>query len=148
MASLNELINTKSIEVKVYQMLETAMLVSETFDNLSHKGELDENWIYSESESDTYATLIGYVLEIEKQNTEDHPLYYEDIREKAEEMILREYGKKKVIKQFSVDIDGDVGGNQIEKMLNEAGINVKGIAWKATWTKDGYEKGEAPISSD
>ena len=94
MASINEVINTRTIEYKVYQMLETAMIVSETFANLNHKEMLNEDYVYGESESDTYDTLIGYALDIEKQNTEDNPLYIEDIREKAEEMILKGYGKK------------------------------------------------------
>lgn len=102
MASINEVINTKTIEYKVYQMMETAMIVSETFVNLNHKEMLNEDYVYGESESDTYATLIGYALDIEKQNTVNNPLYIEDIREKAEEMILKDYGKPSTFKKYSV----------------------------------------------
>ena len=101
MASINDLINIRTIEGKVYQMLETAIIVSETFANLYHAKELNEDCVYYECESDTYETLIEYVLEIEKQNTEDNPLYIEDIREKAEEMILKDYGKPST-KKYSV----------------------------------------------
>ena len=101
MTSVSEVINTKTIEYKVYQMMETAMIVSEIFANLNHKEMLNEDYVYGESESDTYATLTGYALEIEKQNTEDNPLYIEDIREKAEEMILKDYGKPST-KKYSV----------------------------------------------
>jgi hypothetical protein len=101
MSNICEVINTKTIEYKVYQMMETAMIVSETFANLNHKELLSEDHVYGESESDTYATLTAYALEIEKQNTEDNPLYVEDIREKAEEMILKDYGKPST-KKYSV----------------------------------------------
>ena len=95
MTNINEVVNTKTITGKVYQMLETALIVSEVFTNLLVQSELDENYVYGESESDTYATLTGYVLDIEKENTEETPLYIEDIREIAEDRILKDYGKKK-----------------------------------------------------
>lgn len=101
MSNICGVINTKTIEYKVYQMMETAMIVCEIFTNLQHKEMLSEDYVYGESESDTYATLTAYALEIEKQNTEDNPLYVEDIREKAEEMILKDYGKPST-KKYSV----------------------------------------------
>ena len=95
MANVNEVINIKSIEYKVYQMLETAMIVSDVFVNLNHRDDLDEDIVYGESESDTYSNLIGIALDIEKENTEETPLYMEDIREIATDKILKIYGKKK-----------------------------------------------------
>lgn len=54
----------------------------------------------------------------------------------------------KDILQFSIDVVDGVSGNEIRKILEDAGIVVKGISWKARWTEDGYDKGEAPISYD
>lgn len=101
MASISEVINTKTIEGKVYQMLETAMIVSEQFQNLYRAKKLDEEYVYGECESNTYANLIDMALEIESQNINETPLYMEDIREKAEEMILKDYGKPST-KKYSV----------------------------------------------
>lgn len=83
-------------EAKVYQMMETSLIVSEVFMNLLHNGDkINEDYIYGESESDTYSELIDIALEIERINQTEKVMYYEDIREKAEELILKKYGKKK-----------------------------------------------------
>jgi len=54
------------------------------------------------------------------------------------------------IRQFAVDVVDD--GNtlteeEIQDVLEKAGIPVLGCCWKATWTEERYEKGK-PISSD
>jgi hypothetical protein len=54
----------------------------------------------------------------------------------------------KHIIQISIDIDEGFDTEEIAKILEDNGIVVYGIAWKATWTHDGYMKGKAPISSD
>ena len=55
----------------------------------------------------------------------------------------------KFVRQFSVDIlDDDVDEDQIADALENAGIICLGSGWKATWTKEDYEKGKPPISSD
>lgn len=90
-----QLLGTKTTEAKVYQLMEASMIVAEEFGALFRDEKINEDYIYSESESDTYDTLIGITLDIEKQNTDENPIYIEDIREMAEEMILKEYGKKK-----------------------------------------------------
>lgn len=56
--------------------------------------------------------------------------------------------------QYSIDVnefdDAGVGvdGEKIAKVLEDAGIYVMGIDWKATWTEEGYHKSESPIYSD
>ena len=56
----------------------------------------------------------------------------------------------KRVLQFAVDIEDD--GMMTEELFQEAieraGLNVLGVAWKATWTDEGYHKSEPPISSD
>lgn len=57
----------------------------------------------------------------------------------------------KHIRQFAVDIidsDYSITEEEIAEALEDAGFIVIGCAWKATWTEDGYEHGEPPISSD
>lgn len=61
--------------------------------------------------------------------------------------------------QFSIDIEIDDTDNMTEKDIEKALFSywyvekipnreVLGIQWKATWTSEGYSKGELPISSD
>lgn len=90
-----QLLGTKSTEAKVYQLMEASIIVAEEFGALLRAEKINEDYVYGESESDTYNTLIGITLDIEKQNTDENPIYIEDIRIMAEEMILKEYGKKK-----------------------------------------------------
>ena len=52
------------------------------------------------------------------------------------------------ILQFAVDIEDEYEEEEIQEALENAGITVRGVAWKARWTKEGYEKGQKPISSD
>lgn len=90
-----QLLGTKTTEAKVYQLMEASMIVAEEFGTLLRDEKINEDYIYGESESNTYDTLIGITLDIEKQNTDENPIYIEDIREMAEEMILKAYPKKK-----------------------------------------------------
>lgn len=90
-----QLLGTKTTEAKVYQLMEASMIVAEEFGALLRDEKINEDYVYGESESDTYDTLIGITLDIEKQNTDENPIYIEDIREMAEEMILKAYPKKK-----------------------------------------------------
>ena len=159
--TISELINTKSVEGKVYQMLETAIIVSETFMNL-YPDKIDEDIVFSESETDTYNTLIGIALEIEKQNIDDNPLYIEDIREKAEEMILKEYGKKpkddREVRSYGIDIvvpnaenpfnEDDIYNIFGEYIKKHPEYDIAGAGWKASWTYEEYNKGGKPYSSD
>lgn len=55
--------------------------------------------------------------------------------------------------QYSVDIEADeadVSEEQIAEAIENALADVKvlGCSWKASWTTEGYEKGESPISYD
>lgn len=52
--------------------------------------------------------------------------------------------------QFSIDLaDTEINMEEkINKALEAAGLYVLGIEWKATWTNDGYHKGEPPVDSD
>ena len=52
------------------------------------------------------------------------------------------------VQQYSIDIDDGVSDKKIKEILEANGIIVRGIAWRATWTSDGYDKCEAPIASD
>ena len=54
------------------------------------------------------------------------------------------------ILQFSMDIEdtNEFDAYKLTSILESVGITVLGCQWKATWTNEGYEKGEAPISSD
>ena len=52
------------------------------------------------------------------------------------------------ILQFSVDIEDEHEEEEIWEALEVAGISVRGVAWKARWTEEGYNKGEKPISCD
>ena len=57
----------------------------------------------------------------------------------------------KHIRQFAVDVidsDYSITEEEIAKALEDVGFIVIGCAWKATWTEEGYEHGEPPISSD
>lgn len=51
------------------------------------------------------------------------------------------------ITQISIDID-PVSIDDIVDILERNGVTIYGAAWKATWTHEGYMKGENPISSD
>ena len=138
------------LDCKLYSYMETAVIVYGAFRNV-----LDqiEDAVYSESDCDTYETLIGIAIEIENENQRNGGDYaIEDIREKAEPMILQEYGVKKVV-QISVDIAVDDNDNitakDIETALTESHYDVMGAEWKATWNSlDSYEKGFGPDSND
>lgn len=54
------------------------------------------------------------------------------------------------ITQFSFDIaeDGDTRSDDLREVLERAGYTVVGASWKATWSADGYEKGQPPLASD
>ena len=90
-----QLLGTKTTEAKVYQLMETSIIVAGEFGALLRNNELNEDYIDEECDTDTYSNLIDIALEIEKQNTDENPIYIDDIRGMAEEMILKEYGKKK-----------------------------------------------------
>ena len=94
--NVHDLLNldAQTTEAKVYQMMETSLIVSEVFMNLLYNGdEINEDYIYGESESDTYSELVDIALEIERINQTEKEMYVEDIKEKAEELILKKYGK-------------------------------------------------------
>jgi len=50
--------------------------------------------------------------------------------------------------QFAVDVEDEWEEEDIQEALENAGIYVRCVAWKARWTKEGYDKGERPISCD
>ena len=81
------------------RLMETAIIVSEVFQNLLRSKKIDEDFLYSESETDTYASLCmiaenieDELLEMNEDERDRHGI--EDIREWAEERILKEYGCK------------------------------------------------------
>jgi len=50
--------------------------------------------------------------------------------------------------QYSIDIreyDG-ISSSDIAKILEDAGIVVEGIEWKARWTEEDYKDGKPPFS--
>lgn len=57
------------------------------------------------------------------------------------------------ILQFSIDIK-DVNNNSeetertLKNILEDNGIDVLGIMWKASWTEEDYRNGKPPYSSD
>ena len=96
--TIHDLINTNSVECRVYQMMETSLIVSEVFCSKLITGKINGDYVFGEGEGDTYDTLIGITLEIENKNAVgDMP--YPDIREMAEELILKEYSP---LKKYSV----------------------------------------------
>ena len=50
--------------------------------------------------------------------------------------------------QFAIDVLGEWKEEEIAELLENAGVTVLGCAWKARWTEEGYDNGDAPISSD
>ena len=55
------------------------------------------------------------------------------------------------VDQFSIDImdpTGDITSDLIIKVLQDAGFDVLGGQWKATWTVQGYMEGMPPVASD
>ena len=55
--------------------------------------------------------------------------------------------------QYSVDIEADeadVSEEQIAEAIENAlaDVSVLGCSWQASWTTEGYENGESPISSN
>ena len=52
--------------------------------------------------------------------------------------------------QYSIDVEktDDKMQEKIKKALNDAGIPVIGITWKATWNSNDYYSGKPPVSSD
>lgn len=57
----------------------------------------------------------------------------------------------KDIVQYSVDVIDVVDGISAEKIvtaLEDAGIPVKEITWKASWTEEDYDEGKPPYSYD
>lgn len=77
--------------------------------------------------------------------------YEDDSEEGLEAYVCEVFGiDNSKVKQFSVDIvsKGEDFEEIIPKVLEDAGYTVLGCAWTATWTKEGYEKSEPPISSD
>ena len=92
---------------QVYQMMETAIIVSETFMNLLKGDKLDDDYVYGESESDTYAELIQITTDIERVNLTEKTMYFEDIREMAETKILEKYGKKEPKTYMVIETEAD-----------------------------------------
>ncbi len=81
------------------RLMETAIIVSEVFQNLIRSEKLDEDSLYSESETETFASLCSIAEDIEDElsemNEDERDRHgIEDIREWAEERILKEYGCK------------------------------------------------------
>lgn len=101
------------INAILHSYMETAMIVMETFMNMYDEKEnnkliLDFDVIYNETDLDTYDTLYGIALKIEDENQRGGGDYTtEDIKEKAREEILKEYGYKEV-KTYTV-IETEVG---------------------------------------
>ena len=145
---------SKYMNAVLYAYMESAMLVYETFHNLfTDEDKLDDDILYSESDTETYANLIEMAMKIEDKNQQTGgEMCREDIIEMAEPMILEVYGKKKEnVKQFSIDIEGtndEVTEGLINAILLGHGLNVRGSAWKATWDKEDYDEGKGPVSSD
>ena len=50
--------------------------------------------------------------------------------------------------QFSIDVEGKYTESEIKEVLENAGIDIIGIAWKATWDSDDYHAGKPPKCSD
>ncbi len=137
------------------RLIETAIIVSEVFQNLLRRGRLDESKYYGEGECDTYATLKEIAENIESAlfdvSEEERDKYgIEDIRELAEERILEAYGRRnKSVIQFSVDTTTECNTDYICDALKKANIDVLGVELKARWDDfEKYWKGNAPTDSN
>ncbi len=85
------------------RLMETAIIVSEVFQSLIRCGKVNDDFLYSESETDTYASLCSIAEDIEdklsEMNEDERDRHgIEDIREWAEERILKEYGNEDTYK--------------------------------------------------
>ena len=57
--------------------------------------------------------------------------------------------RKPDVVQISIDMeDTNISEDEIAEILEEAGIPVYGIAWKARWTSEDYDNGKPPYSWD
>lgn len=93
--TIHNLLEMNSIEYKVFLMMEKALIVGETFANLFNSKKIDENLLHKNGDSsvDVYEKLIDIALEIQKED-EPGDTPYEDMKTKANELIIQEYGKK------------------------------------------------------
>lgn len=91
-----------------HSYMETAMIVQETFTNLyneeiNDKPVLDIDMLYNETDLDTYNTLYEIAVRIEDENQREYKEYTtEDIRERAKEEILKEYGRKEEVSSLEL----------------------------------------------
>lgn len=54
-----------------------------------------------------------------------------------------------MIKQFSIDVEGDYQEIEIRYLLESNGVEVVGISWRGTWDdEDDYWEGEEPSTYD
>jgi hypothetical protein len=53
------------------------------------------------------------------------------------------------IRQFSIDIESNtLTEDELEEIIENAGLTVWGISWKATWDNKDYHEGKTPRSYD
>lgn len=85
----------------LYAYMETAMVVKDVAGGLCQSGELDEDKLLSQTDTDYYETLVEIAAKLEDENQRNGAEYtLEDLREKAESMIIEIYGKE--LKAFTI----------------------------------------------
>ena len=85
----------------LYFYMETAMVVKDVATGLCQSGKLDEDMLLNQTDTDYYETLVEIAAELEDENQRNGAEYtLEDLRDKAEQMILKEYGKE--LKRFTI----------------------------------------------
>lgn len=101
------------IDAIFHSYMETAMIVQETFMNLyneeiNDKSVLDIDMLYNETDLDTYDTLYEIAVRIEDENQREYKEYTtEDIRGRAKEEILKEYGRKEPKTYMVIETEAD-----------------------------------------
>lgn len=79
----------------LYSYMETAIIVREVIDSLYQNGALTEDDLSSQTDTDFLETLVSIAAELEDENQRNGAEYtLEDLREKAEPMIIKAYGKE------------------------------------------------------
>lgn len=85
----------------LYAYMETAMVVREVANSLYQSGTLTEDDLSSQTDTDFLETLVEIAVELEDENQRNGAEYtLEDLREKAELMIIKAYGKE--LKRFTI----------------------------------------------
>ena len=105
---------------------------------------------------------VTYITEVEADNESDAKdrgfLKWQDCDLNRDEGVefwdqrvtnVEEVDKEPDVLQFSIDVTKMGSGmeEKIKEALADAGLDVLGVEWAATWTDEEYHKGQKPHSS-